>query len=293
VIGSRQEEKQTGLPLFILSNSGGASTVWMPHWGLSRVPFAELDSPYVSLPSHDKAVARLVFAVETSQRWTVLAGPSGLGKTVVVRRALAQTSSPRRRFALVSCPADGTLLLTLLAERLGQRVGREPSRLAAWRALERAVRLATLTSFQVVIVIDDCDDRIDETTRRELDSLARLGSLGSASLTIIQVETTGAECLPIAHGAWSLTVGLEPMTRSQAEGYLVTKLEQAGSSERVFTPRAITRLHALSLGVPGGLEHLASRCLMAGAVRGLEVIHPDVVDTVAGELWPDLLALSS
>jgi hypothetical protein len=28
-------------------------------------------------------------------------------------------------------------------------------------------------------------------------------------------------------------------------------------------------------------------------VRGLEVIHPDVVDTVAGELWPDLLALSS
>ena len=39
------------------SDGGSANTVWMPHWGLSRDPFAETDSPYVSLPSHDEAVA--------------------------------------------------------------------------------------------------------------------------------------------------------------------------------------------------------------------------------------------
>ena len=58
--------------------------VWMPHWGLSRDPFAEIESPYVSLPSHDEAVARLVFAVETAQRRAVFAAPAGLGKTAVL-----------------------------------------------------------------------------------------------------------------------------------------------------------------------------------------------------------------
>ena len=66
--------------------------MWMRHWGLERDPFAEPGSPYVSLPSHDEAVARLVHAIETSQRRAVLTAPAGLGKTAVLRRRL-----PRRR----------------------------------------------------------------------------------------------------------------------------------------------------------------------------------------------------
>jgi MSHA biogenesis protein MshM len=264
--------------------------VWMRHWGLSRDPFAEFDSRYVSLPSHDEAVARLVFAIETSQRRVILAAPAGLGKTMVLRKALSEALSPRRRFASVSSPRDGALLFTLLAERLGQRVGREPSRLGAWRALERAVRLASLQGFQVVLAIDDCDDQVDESARRDLDSLAHLGSTAHPELAIIQLERTAGEAQSSACGAWSLAIGLERLTRSQAESYLASKLEGAGSTERIFTPRAITRLHALSLGVPRGLEQLISRCLMLGAARGLEVIHPDLVDAVAPEFGTTTLA---
>jgi MSHA biogenesis protein MshM len=260
------------------------------HWGLSRDPFAEFDSAYVSLPSHDEAVACLVFAIETTQRRAILAAASGLGKTTVLRKALAQAHSPRRRFASVSCPNDGILLLTLLAERLGQRVGRESGRLGAWRALERAVRVASLQGYHVVMAVDDCDDSVDAATRRDLDSLTHLGSTASTGLTIIQLERTDGGGQPVASGAWLLTAGLDALTRSQAERYLTAKLERAGSSERMFTPRAITRLHAISLGIPRGLERLASRCLMTGAGRGLEVINPDLVDAVAGECWPSSLS---
>ena len=86
----------------------------------SRDPFAETESPYVSLPSHDEAVARLVFAIETAQRRAVLAAPGGLGKTAVLRKARQGAASIRGvEFISVSCPRDGTLLFTLLAERLG------------------------------------------------------------------------------------------------------------------------------------------------------------------------------
>ena len=107
--------------------------MWMSHWGLSRDPFAESDSPYVSLPSHDEAVARLLFSIETSQRRAILAGPAGLGKSAVLRKARFESRSPRRRFASIVCPRDRELLFTSLAECLGQRCGSraEPARLLA------------------------------------------------------------------------------------------------------------------------------------------------------------------
>ena len=259
--------------------------MWMPHWGLTRDPFAELASPYVSLPSHNEAVARLVFAVETSQRRAILGAPSGLGKTAVMRRVFGEVLAPSRRLVLVNCPHDGTLLIVRLAERLGQRLALDPSRLAAWRALERALRLASLQGFHVVVIVDDCDDQVDATVRRDLDSLAQLGSTTTAGLTIIQLERTDGESQPVGSGVWSPTIGLERLTRSQTATYLAAKLEWAGSTEQIFTPRAMTRIHALSSGVPRGLEQLASICLIGGAVRGLEVINPELVDAAAPECF--------
>jgi len=265
----------------------------MRHWGLAHDPFVQADSPYVSLPSHDEAVARLVCAIESSQRRAILAGPAGVGKTTVLRQALSEAKSPRRRFAAVSCPSEGTLLFTLLAERLGQRVGREPNRLGAWRALERAVHLASLQGMQIVLAIDDCDARVDQTTRRDLDSLAHVGSTANTELTVIQLERTVEDAQSVACGTWSRASDVERLTRSQAERYLATKIERAGRTERIFTTRAITRLHALSSGVPRGLEQLASLCLMAGAVRRLELIHSDLVDAVAPACETDTLPTST
>jgi len=260
-----------------------AIPVWIGHWRLERDPFAEPESPYVPLPSHDEAVARLVHTIQTSQRRTIFIAAAGLGKTTVLRRAFAETRSPRRRFAAVSCPSDGSLLFTLLAERLGERVGREPGRLGSWRGLERAIRVSSLEGFQIILAVDDCDDQGARTVRRELDSLVRLGSNVDTDLTIIQLERAHRHSGPGSSGSWNLAISLRALTRSQAEHYLATKLHAAGCTEPVFTPRAITRLHGLSAGVPRGLQQLASLSLMAGAVRGLEVIPPDLVDGVARE----------
>jgi hypothetical protein len=43
----------------------------------------------------------------------------------------------------------------------------------------------------------------------------------------------------------------------------------------------LTRLHSWSDGVPRALEQLAALSMIAGAVQGLEVVTPDVVDGVA------------
>jgi len=259
--------------------------MWQHHWGLARDPFAGTESPYVSLPSHDEALARLVHAIEQVQRQVVFGADEGLGKTTVLRRAIVETRSPRRRFALIGSPSAGTPLLGLLAERLGQRVGREPSRHSAWRALARAIRAEALQGFQVVLAIDGWDDRLDPQVQQDLAALAHLGFDHETPLTVIRVVRTSGDPLAGPAEPWSLAIGLQRLTRSQVGSYLGAKLAAAGCTEEIFTPRAVTRLHGLSAGVPRGLEQLATLSLMAGAVRGLEVISADVVDGVAQECW--------
>ncbi len=86
-----------------------------------------------------------------------------------------------------------------------------------------------------MVIIDDCDDQVDAMVRRDLDSVAQLGAT-TTGLTIIQLERTDAGAQAVVGGVWSPTIGLERLTRSQTETYLATKLEWAGSTERIFTP---------------------------------------------------------
>jgi type II secretory pathway predicted ATPase ExeA len=259
--------------------------VWREHWGLANDPFAELGLPYVSLPSHDEAVARLVYAIETRQPRALLTGAAGLGKTTVLRQAIRQSAGPRRRFAAVSAPIDEMHLVSQLAERLGQRVGPELSHRGSWRALERALRAMSLEGFQVVLAVDAGEEPNSDEVGRALDRLAGLSGDEVIRLTVIQASRRSAQWSSSGGGdsAWTMAAELKRLTRSQVECYLAAKLAGAGCTEPLFTPRATTRLHALSGGVPRGIDHLAALCLIAGAVRGLEVVLPEVVDGVAQE----------
>ena len=254
--------------------------MWKSHWGLERDPFAEPDALYVSLPTHDEAVARLIHTIETGERRAFLTAAAGLGKSTVLRKTVTEMQSPRRRFGLVSCTRHGSLLFAMLAERLGERIGREPSRLASWRALERAIRLASMQGIHVVLGIDDCNVASSDA-RRDIESLVRIGTGTSTLLTVIQC---GRKSRGRRDDRWTLAIGLESLTRSEAETFLATKLAGAGCRECPFTPRAVTRLHCQCAGVPRGLQRLATGCLMAGASGGLVVIPPELVDRVAEEI---------
>ena len=251
--------------------------MWKSHWGLERDPFTQSDGLYVSLPTHDDAVARLTSTIETEERIVLMTANAGLGKSTVLCQVFDKMLNPVRRFVRVSCAREGTLLIAVLAERLGERLGREPSRLASWRALERAIRLASLQGIHVVLGIDDCHLATADT-RRELEAVAQIGTGTSTLLTVIQC---GRRSRTQQDDQWRPAIELQSLTRSEAGTFLATKLAQAGCRESPFSARAVTRLHGLSEGVPRRLQQLATRCLMEGASLGLGMISPELVDAPA------------
>jgi type II secretory pathway predicted ATPase ExeA len=259
---------------------------------LARDPFADAASPYVPLPSHDEAVARLVHVIESAQPRACFSAAAGLGKTTVLRKAFAETKSPRRRFVAVGSLRDPSQLWKLLAERLGARFGREGGRADAWNALERALRVLSLEGFQVVFAVDDCRMPRRNRGARLIDSLGQLATRPDIELTIIRLDRGDRPHPSDASGPCGLAITLLPLTRSEAQRYLTAKLAAAGCCAPVFTPRAVTRLHGLSTGIPRSLERLAALTLIAGASSGLNGIGPDLVDRAALEcrdLAPRLL----
>ena len=149
--------------------------MWKSHWGFEREPFAESGSPYVSLPSHDEAVARLAHAIESGERRAWLTAEAGLGKSTVLRQAFEETRDPHRRFVILSCPREGTLLWAMLAERWASAFSREPAgslpgepsnALSAWhRSNEFTSSSASTTASQRA------------NHRRDIEALASVGAL--------------------------------------------------------------------------------------------------------------------
>ena len=148
--------------------------MWKSHWKLLRDPFGGGRGPYVPVPPHEEAVARLVDTIETGQRRAVFRAGAGLGKSMVLARALAETRSPVRRAVLVSSSGDGAGLLAGLAEGLGRRVPPGASRGLSWRALGEAVRLCRWQRLRVILAIDDCQHLTDPADRLDLDRLVHL-----------------------------------------------------------------------------------------------------------------------
>ncbi len=258
--------------------------MWLRHWGLDRDPFDERRSPFAETPTHAEAVARLVHSIESAVRSARLVAGSGLGKSRVLARALEATRSPIRRVARANGLADGPDLFARLAAGLGARLAPDASPSAAWRALAESSRLCRWQGVHVVLAIDDCQALDEGPGRADLDRLDHLDTDPSARLTVLQVgRPSERQDDPGRADAWDLAIRLGPLSRSEAAGYLATRLAAAGRPEPAFTPRALTRLHALSGGAPRGLDRLGALALMAGAVRGLEVVPPDVVEDASRE----------
>jgi len=249
---------------------------------LIREPFVDPGTPYLSFPGHDEAVARLVQTIESGQRFAMLCASAGLGKSRVLSRALAEAKNPSRRIALARAPIDATLLLCSLAESLGVRVPATASRSSVWKALMDGLRLCRLQRLQPVLAIDDCQDFLRGPERFDIEKLSQLDAHPESRATVL-VALRGSPPRQVIKESWSLAIRLAPLTQTELERYLIEKLASAGRDEPAFTPRALLRLHAITGGVPRGIDRLATLALMAGAVRGLDIIPADLVEGVAVE----------
>lgn len=260
--------------------------MWLTYWKLVHDPFLDRATPFVPTATHAEGVARLVHTIENADRVAEVRGEEGAGKSCILVQALEESRSPLRRHARAVCPVDGPTMLASLARGIGARIPPTPSRTDAWQALVDAVRLCRVQRLHVILTVDGCEGLQASDDRFDLARLAHIDPHPSARVTIVRVQRLSAAGDHDSLIGAGLRVNVAPLLRSDVERYVVAKLAAAGRADATFTPRAFNRLHFWTGGNPANINRLASLAMMAAAMRGLEIVTPDVVDGASLEYCP-------
>ena len=134
--------------------------MYLDYWQLAKKPFEPGTdrAQFFSSESHEAALLKLRYAVENRRGAAVLAGPAGVGKTMLVqlfRNELADSFRPQVNVVFPQMP--GRDLLVYLAEQLGAPPADPPRHTIeeSVRRLESVLQANAAKGRHAVLVIDE------------------------------------------------------------------------------------------------------------------------------------------
>ncbi|MEI6239358.1 MAG: AAA family ATPase [Planctomycetia bacterium] len=245
---------------------------------------------YAGAPE-EEALARLEWLVDEQQRFALVVGAEGCGKSHLCTTAVRRLGGRGAEAALLSLgglsPGDW---IEMLLERLPLDAASRAEPLRPWQKLENRLRENTLMERTTVLVFDDVDRAPDDA----VDGIARL--LGAAEprfarLAVVATATpVGAAALPVGlRDRAAVRVELDPWDARDVEGFLARALARVGGRDDIFTPEATATLARFTGGVPRMVARLAHLALVAAAGDHLERVDAATIERAWRELAPDAL----
>lgn len=268
--------------------------MYLEHWQLATKPFEPTTSGgfYYASESHQGAMLKLRYALENGRGAALVAGPSGVGKTLLVHRLLAQLPDTMRPVVHVIYPQMSSReLLAYLSSRLD--TASEPSAVAptidqSWLRIETSLAKAAQRGERPIVVIDEAHLLEDNGTLETIRLLLNLQRDDHPLLTVLLVGqspllSTLART-PRLEERLDISALVDPLSADETHSYVQHRLSHAGASRPLFTEGAIDTLHQLSHGVVRRINRLGDLALLVGYANGARVVDPTLVQSVASEL---------
>jgi type II secretory pathway predicted ATPase ExeA len=267
--------------------------MYLDYWQLKSQPFETVTNRAALYPceSHEGALFKLRYAVENQRGAAVLAGPAGVGKTMLVhmlRESLAERYTPFVH--LVFPQMTSRDLLVYVAEQLGAPPAEPPRHSVeeSIRRLEFCLHQNTAVDRHAVIVVDEAQLLEDCGSLETLRLLLNFEAHGRPSLTLLFVGQTNVVSaigrLPSLDERIAVKTVLRAFTAQETAAYLRHRLKAAGSTRDPFTPDALEAIHYLSHGIPRQINRLADLALLVGYADHLPQLSPQDVEAVSEEL---------
>ncbi|HJQ78568.1 MAG TPA: ATP-binding protein, partial [Lacipirellulaceae bacterium] len=212
--------------------------MYTEYWQLAAKPFEPSAdrTAYYPCESHEGAVLKLRYAVENRRGAVVLAGPAGVGKTMLVqilRSELPETVGPRVH--LVFPQMSSRDLLVYLAEQIGAPPADPPRQTVeeSVRRLEFFLGQNANQGRHALVVIDEAHLLEDCGALETLRLMLNFESAGRPLLTLILVGQMGLissiSRLPSLDERVAVKALLRAFTPQETDGYVRRRLELAGA----------------------------------------------------------------
>ncbi len=266
--------------------------MYQAYWQLDSRPFEHsAGAPfYFPAESQQAALLKLHYVLENRRGAAVLAGESGVGKTLLVQKLLEDLRpefTPRLHIVYPQMPTEQ--LLTYLADQLTGQVS--PLTMAldqSVRLIQRHLLANAQAGKHAVIAIDEAHLvsnlqslealRLLMNFEREGQSLATFLFSGQTNLVL------AIRRLPPLDERTAVTCILTRMSAGETAQYIRHRLAAAGTKRTIFEASAIDAIHELTHGIPRRINRLCDMALLVGYGEELKSITAAHIESIHQEL---------
>lgn len=259
--------------------------MYLEHFQLASQPFCE-HAAVTSLwqdPRMDEGLARLEYLIQCGELGLVT-GPSGVGKSALLKRFLHGLSSPHCQAVychLTHLPSSG--MLKMVVTQLGETPRRGKDRLYE-QILERATRVegTLLLVFDEAHLLDGdalTDLRLLISSAIDVGPPLKILLAGQDPLRAVLRRSRHADLL----NRVSVRYQLRPLTREQTTHYIDFQLTQAGGDPKLLDDSVKAAIHDFTGGVPRQINNLATACLLQATARKVMRIDDAMFQQAVGE----------
>jgi len=243
----------------------------------------------VAYQAHQDALRFLSSALGQANGLAFLRGPTGSGKSTIIKEQLAWSSRDAAVALVEGMHLTPLRLLIDMLSQFGVETGSENDEQLLHK-LNGFVTEQTRAARAPVLIVDNADHATPSALRL-LNWLAALETRGRYALRIILSGKEELSTLPRQDGMRSLarrhpaTYSINPLTQQETIIYLRTRLIAAGGegSETVFPLDVCERLHEVSRGWPGALNARAIKIMGSTAKPQAAKPIPRIIITCDGE----------
>lgn len=262
------------------------------YWQLSRKPFnqAFFAPAYYPTETHQGALLKLRYAVESRSSAALLSGRSGTGKTLLIHLLRRQLSGPLGPLVHMVFPklAPAEFLNTLADELGAPTLPGENGREHGLRRIRQTVLERAAKGEHSIVVVDEAHLLEFPAAFETLRLLLNLEFEGRPALTLLLV---GQPALLPALDRMSdfderlnVKCMLRPLSMEESVSYITHQLNAAGRTAPIFDASAQDAVYHLSDGVPRRINRLCDLALLIGFAEDRSVITAEQIEAVSQEL---------
>lgn len=267
--------------------------MYTDYWHLTSKPFESGSDSDFYYPSeaHQAALLKLRYAVENRRGGALLAGGSGLGKTLLIqslRRLAPENIGP---FVHVVFPKMAPHeLLAYIAGQLSQAdIDLTGHRVDdSIRLIERSLRDNSEKGRHAVLALDEAHLLADDGSLEMVRLLFNFEFHNQPGMTILLAGQPGMLPVLDRHPALDERLAvkclLRPLNLEETVSYVNHRLNAAGAKRAIFENDALQRLYSLTHGAPRQINRLCDLALLIGFADQVPSISADQLDGVCQEL---------